>query len=76
MFARCARSDPACIIALAAGSATSTCTVWPSWTSVRPGRSDSFSAPLAPLMVTVSPSTVAVTPWGSVTGFFATRDMF
>src|SRR5512145_52084 len=62
----CERSDPACISDSRSRTAGST---------LSPARTGRLMLPFAPLTVTASSVTVAVTPWGSDTGIFATRDI-
>src|SRR5580693_7145252 len=75
MLARCARVAPAVGRRCGAFAARLTTSVCLSWLTDTPAASASDSEPFAPLTVTVLPDTVAETPCGRSTGFFATRDM-
>src|SRR5882762_5320055 len=74
MFARCARVAPAWVRDRP-GSVYLISSFWSAWTTVTPRVSGTLSDPLAPLMVTDSGDTVAVTPFGRSTGAFAILDM-
>src|SRR6185312_5205941 len=74
MLARCARVAPACIRGMP-GSAYLISSFLSAAVTVTPDFSGRVSDPLAPLMVTVSADTVAVTPCGRSTGALATLDM-
>src|SRR5713226_1622061 len=74
MFARCARVAPACVRDRP-GSVYLISSFWSAWTTDTPRVSGTLSVPFAPLMVTDSGDTVAVTPFGRSTGAFAILDM-
>src|SRR3974390_682829 len=73
MFAKCARVEPA--IASSSTAPAWTVSVCLSCATDTPLTSLSDSEPLAPFSVTAPAATVAVTPCGSATGFFATLDI-
>src|SRR5215472_1795441 len=75
MLARCARMAPATGRSSGESPATLTTRACLSWATASPFLMPSVSEPLAPFTVTEPSATVADTPWGSSTGFFATRDM-
>src|ERR1700761_8810096 len=74
MLARCARTDPAWVRD-SPGSVYLTSSFLSVWTTDTPRLSGTLNAPLAPLMVTCSGDTVAVTPCGRSTGALAILDM-
>src|SRR5579871_2598275 len=74
MLARCARVAPAWVRARP-GSLYLISSFLSLWTTDTPRPSGTESEPLAPLMVTVSAVTVAVTPCGRLTGALAILDM-
>src|SRR5512140_577992 len=74
MFARCARVAPACMRD-SPGSTYFTSRCWSACTTVTPRESGVLRVPFAPLMVTSSGDTVAVTPFGRLTGALAILDM-
>src|ERR1700741_3724065 len=77
MFASSARVAPAEAIRSAVGcaSATPTTSVWSFCSTGMPSAIGSVTAPLAPLTVTAPGASVALTPWGNLTGSFAILDM-
>src|SRR5512139_560665 len=75
MFARCARIEPARMRA-PSDLPKATCRALSCSETVTSLASTRLSVPLAPLIVTTLEATVALTPCGRLTGFFATRDMF
>src|SRR5882757_2428121 len=74
MFARCARVAPACVRDRP-GSVYLISSFWSACTTDTPRVSGTLRVPLAPLMVTDSGDTVAVTPFGRSTGALAILDM-
>src|SRR5882757_1401847 len=74
MFARCARVAPAWVRDKP-GSLYLTWSFWSACTTVTPRDSGVLRLPFAPLMVTCSGDTVAVTPFGRSTGALAILDM-
>src|SRR5580700_9653906 len=74
MFARCARVAPACVRDRP-GSVYLISSFWSAWTTDTPRVSGTLRVPFAPLMVTDSGDTVAVTPFGRSTGALAILDM-
>src|SRR6516164_682647 len=75
MLARCARVAPAAGRSSGASEDTFTTRLCLSCATASPVLIPSVSEPFAPLTVTEPSATVADTPWGSSTGFLATRDM-
>src|SRR5580658_7226308 len=71
MLARCARVAPACM-RTASSAPYLTFRTFSACSTVTPAFSSRLKEPLAPLIVTFSAETVAVTPWGRETGAFAT----
>src|SRR5882757_4429049 len=74
MFARCARVAPACVRDRP-GSVYLISSFWSDCTTDTPRVSGTLRVPFAPLMVTDSGDTVAVTPFGRSTGALAILDM-
>src|SRR5579864_6030270 len=74
MLARCARVAPACVRERS-GSVYLISSFLSVCTTDTPRVSGTLSEPFAPLMVTESADTLAVTPWGRLTGAFAILDM-
>src|ERR1700736_3756655 len=66
--------EPACVRDRP-GSVYLICSFWSVWTTDTPRVSGTLSVPLAPLIVTDSGDTVAVTPFGRSTGALAILDM-
>src|SRR5688572_23291953 len=71
MFARCARVAPAVMRDCAPSNLT--CSFLSCCSTDTPLATTKLSSPLAPFTLTTLAATVAVTPWGSSTGRFATR---
>src|SRR5690348_5668988 len=74
MFARCARTAPACM-RLKPGSEYLISRCFSAWVTVTPRLNGRLREPLAPFMVTDSAAMVAVTPCGRLTGALAILDM-
>src|SRR5579864_5923683 len=74
MLARCARVAPA-LVRASPGSENLISSFFSVCTTDTPALSGRLSEPLAPLMVTAAPATVAVTPAGNSTGDLAILDM-
>src|SRR5215831_14025753 len=75
MFAKCARTEPATMSSSRLSFALLTLSALPSCLIEIPERMGKLIVPFAPLIVTVSAASVAVTPCGKVTGCLATRDI-